>query len=153
MALHLNTYLHTQCEYSIHLKFNKIKIIEPAIDEVIKKAIEVEKEPFGHEKTKKKSHRKPHRSTFAIAKHERIRKKQQPKREKEKRFRQELDGTFQIIFTHLRGKTLDSIAQGGAGHRTIARSQIIHQGLAVVLAHLAQQPAHGLMDKVVWMPH
>ena len=59
MALHLNTYLHTQCEYYIHLKFNKIKIIEPAIDEVIKKAIEVEKGPFGHEKTKKKSHRKP----------------------------------------------------------------------------------------------
>ena len=44
---------------------------------------------------------------------------------------------------------LDGVAEGGAGHGLVARSQIGDEGGFVVLAHLAQEPADSLVDEVV----
>ena len=44
---------------------------------------------------------------------------------------------------------LDGVAEGGTRHRFVAWSQIGNKGGLVVLAYLAQEPAHSLVDKVV----
>ena len=44
---------------------------------------------------------------------------------------------------------LDGVAEGGTRHRFVAWSQIGNKGGLVVLAYLAQEPAHSLVDQVV----
>ena len=44
---------------------------------------------------------------------------------------------------------LDGVAEGGTRHRFVTWSQIGDKGGLVVFAHLAEEPADGLMDKVV----